>query len=134
MPARPFFYKQSHGIRVTVRPVYLSGQSRPSDGHFMFAYFVRLENIGDSAARLRSRRWLIHDSIGEDREVKGEGVGGEQPLLLPGRVHEYQSFCVLKSPHGYMEGEYFFSRDDHTGFAVEIPRFILQAEGAAPAP
>src|SRR5919107_484173 len=108
MPGRPFFYKETHGMRITVRPLYLPEQSRPVQRHYVFAYFVRIENIGEQAAQLLSRRSLIH----------------------PGQVHEYQSFCVLKSPDGYMEGQYFFVRQDDSKFTAEIPRFQLRAEGA----
>ena len=91
------FYKITDGIRVTVRPVYLPEQSIPEQQQFVFAYYVRIENVGTQSAQLLSRRWRIHDSIGEDTEVAGDGVVGEQPLLIPGGVHQYQSFCVLKS-------------------------------------
>src|SRR4026209_1685509 len=127
MPATPFFHKESHGIRVTVRPVYLRDQSEPSQNHYVFAYFVRIENVSERIAQLMSRRWLIHDSSGEDIEVKGEGVVGEQPILIPGAVHEYQSFCILKSGEGFMEGHYNFLSPDGTTFEAEIPRFILSA-------
>ena len=111
MPQTPaFFYRMTNGIRVTVRPAYPPEQSIPEQQQFVFAYFVRLENVGTRAAQLRSRRWRIHDSIGEDSEVAGDGVVGEQPLLAVGGVHEYQSFCVLKSPNGHMEGEYQIGR------------------------
>lgn len=122
---RRFYYRESHGIRITVRPSFLADQSHPSHRHYVFAYFVRIENVGDQAAQLISRRWLIHDSIGSDAEVEGEGVVGEQPLLAPGRVHEYQSFCILKSGSGHMEGEYHFVRADGSRFAAVIPRFHL---------
>jgi ApaG protein len=128
MRRRPFFYKQSHGIRVTVRPAYLHDQSRPPQRQYVFAYHVRIENVGPQPAQLISRRWLIHDEVGEDTEVEGEGVVGEQPRLAPGQVHEYQSFCVLKSPRGYMEGHYHFVRADGSAFDAEIPRFTLDAE------
>lgn len=130
-----FFYRETQGIRITVRPRYLPEQSRPSQRHFVFAYFVRIENVGREAAQLVSRRWLIHDSSGRDTEVEGEGVVGEQPVLSPGRVHEYQSFCVLQSGSGHMEGSYRFVRGDGSSFDALIPRFILDAEqapGAAP--
>ncbi len=127
MTAMPFFYKESYGIRITVRPMYLREQSKPWMGHYVFAYFIRIENVGEQAAQLMSRRWLIHDSIGEDTEVKGEGVVGEQPVVRPGHVHEYQSFCVLKSAEGFMEGHYDFVRADGETFAAEIPRFLLSA-------
>ena len=128
MRAPPFFYKQTEGMRITVRPLFLRDQSRPSVGQFVFAYFVRIENIGEQAAQLLSRRWLIHDSVGEDTEVAGEGVVGEQPLIAPGQVHEYQSYCILKSPRGHMEGQYHFVRADGTRFDAQIPRFALDAE------
>jgi ApaG protein len=127
MPATPFFHKESRGIRVTVRPVYLRDQSEPSQNHYVFAYFVRIENVSERIAQLMSRRWLIHDASGEDIEVKGEGVVGEQPILTPGAVHEYQSFCILKSGEGFMEGPYNFLSPDGSTFQAEIPRFILSA-------
>ena len=123
----PFFYRISNGIRVTVRPTYLKAQSDPAAQHFVFAYLVRLENVSQAPAQLRSRRWLIHDEIGEDTEVVGDGVVGDQPVIGPGNVHEYQSFCVLKSGEGYMEGEYFFARPDGSSFSAAIPRFTLSA-------
>jgi ApaG protein len=132
---RPFYYQMTGGIRVSVRPLYLPERSNPLGQQFVFAYFVRIENVGAETVQLRSRRWLIHDSVGEDTVVEGEGVVGEQPMLRRGGVHEYQSFCVLKSPAGHMEGEYFFERRDATRFAAAIPRFELVAdESAEPRP
>ena len=87
MTARSFFYRETEGIRVTVRPVYLRDHSEPSQSHYVFAYFVRIENVGTMAAQLLKRRWLIHDSVGDgvDTEVIGEGVVGEQPTIMPER-------------------------------------------------
>ena len=130
MTVPPFYYKESHGIRITVRPVYLREQSEPAAGHYVFAYFVRIETIGADTAQLLARRWLIHDSIGEDTEVEGEGVVGEQPVIAPGNVHEYQSFCILKSGEGFMEGHYNFVRPDSTTFRAEIPRFLLSVSAS----
>ncbi|MFN2603445.1 MAG: Co2+/Mg2+ efflux protein ApaG [Gemmatimonadaceae bacterium] len=134
MPSVPFFHRESSGIRVTVRPMYLRDQSEPSQQHYVFAYFVRIENVGKQPAQLISRRWLIHDSAGEDIEVKGEGVVGEQPVIQPGGVHEYQSFCILKSGEGYMEGHYNFVAADRTEFRADIPRFILSASQSTSLP
>ena len=128
---RPFYYRESHGIRITVRPAYLRAQSRPGSGQHVFAYFVRIENVGPVAAQLVSRRWLIHDSVGEDTQVEGPGVVGEQPVLAPGQVHEYRSSCVLKSTDGFMEGHYRFVRADGSAFEAEIPRFVLHAGPSA---
>jgi ApaG protein len=124
----PFFYAATGGIRVTVQPGFLEGRSRPDIGQYVFAYRVRVENVGDDTVQLLRRRWHIHDSIGEDLAVAGEGVVGQQPVLGPGAVHEYQSYCVLKSPNGYMEGDYTFVRDDGTEITARIPRFTLSVE------
>ncbi len=129
--SRPFFYRETEGIRISVRPLFLPDRSHPAQQQFVFAYYVRIENVGAASAHLLTRRWLIHDSIGEDTVVEGEGVVGQQPYLNPGEVHEYQSFCVLKSPGGYMEGQYLFVRPDGSGFAAEIPRFTLEANQSA---
>lgn len=126
--AAGFYYRITEGIRITVRPNFLPDQSIPEQRQYVFAYNVRIENIGQQSAQLLSRRWRIHDSIGEDTVVAGDGVVGEQPLLVPGAVHEYQSFCVLKSANGYMEGEYRFVRADTTRFEASIPRFQLTAD------
>jgi ApaG protein len=47
----------------------LRDQSDPAAQHYVFAYYVRIENVGALPAQLLSRRWLIHDEIGEDTEV-----------------------------------------------------------------
>jgi ApaG protein len=131
--SRPLFHRITDGIRITVRPTFLAGQSRPAQGHYVFGYAVRIENIGDVDVRLTHRVWRIHDSIGggEDQEVQGEGVVGEQPELTPGTVYEYQSYCVLKSPSGTMEGAYRFERTDGTAFPAQVPRFVLDAGAEA---
>lgn len=126
MTRRAFFYRQTEGIRITVRPTYLREQSRPYARQYVFAYRVRIENVGAQPAQLLTRRWTIADSIGEVTEVEGEGVVGEQPTIQPGRVHEYRSFCVLKSPRGHMEGAYRFVRADGSRFEAQVPRFELE--------
>ena len=62
--------------------------------------------------------------------MTGEGVVGQQPTIAPGHVHEYQSFCILKSRSGWMEGQYHFVRADGTRFDADIPRFTLDADSA----
>jgi len=133
VPAAPFYHSITAGIRITVRPAFLTDQSRPSLGHFVFGYAVRIENVSPVGVRLTHRHWRIHDSIGggEDQEVQGEGVVGETPTIAPGGVYEYQSYCVLKSPSGSMEGAYRFERQDGTAFAARIPRFGLDTGAEA---
>ena len=127
-----FYYRLTDGIRITVRPRYVAEESRPARRRFVFIYAVRIENVGTTPARLVSRRWRIHDSIGLDTTVEGEGVLGQQPLIPPGGVHEYESFCELRSSAGHMEGEYRFVGPDGAGFDAAIPRFALEAAHPLP--
>ena len=132
MASRPFFYKLTRGIRISVRPQFMPEQSNPLLHRFVFIYQVRIENISKQTVQLLSRHWLINDSIGEEYEVMGEGVVGEQPILQPGDVHQYESYCILKSPKGHMEGSYHFAVQDAEPFDAQIPRFILDASAETP--
>lgn len=123
---RPFYHRVTDGIRVTVRPAFLPEHSRPEFGRWVFSYAVRIENVGATAAQLLRRQWRVHDSTGEDTDVIGEGVIGRQPVIPPGEVHEYRSYCELKSPSGFMEGRYLFVRPDGAHFEAAIPRFHLR--------
>jgi ApaG protein len=125
MPHRVFFYRETHGFRVTVRPSYLANESDEHIGRYVFSYHVRIENCSRVGAQLLSRTWIINDSIGEEYHVSGDGVVGQQPLLLPGDIHEYRSFCVLKSGHGCMTGVYSLVDLDAHAFDIHIPTFQL---------
>lgn len=128
MGMQPFYYKETQGIRITVHPVFLPEHSQPLLQQYVFAYFIRIENVSRKRVQLLTRHWVIHDSIGEEHEVVGEGVVGQQPTLDSGSVYEYNSFCVLKSPQGYMEGSYRFIGSDDILFDAAIPRFYLHAD------
>lgn len=121
------FVATTEDITVTVRPVYLDGQSDMIQKKFVFAYFIRIENNGRETVQLLRRHWTINHSSGKVEEVDGEGVVGKQPLLAPGEVHEYNSYCVLETFEGSMEGTYLMMRSNGEKFKVMIPRFILRA-------
>ena len=121
------YQETTSGILVRVRPAFSLEDSSPKEERFVFTYHIELENQGEREAKLLFRHWNIHDSTGEDSEVNGEGVVGQQPLLGPGGTHEYKSFCILKSPAGYMEGHYTFERADGSRFEARVPRFSLAA-------
>ncbi|SEN61912.1 ApaG protein [bacterium A37T11] len=116
------------GVKVSVETMYQPEYSNPENDHFMFAYKVMIENVGDYTVQLLRRRWQIFDSNGTHREVEGEGVVGLQPVLEPGGQHEYVSGCNLKSDMGSMVGTYQMLRQvDGRLFDVEIPKFNLIA-------
>jgi ApaG protein len=123
----PAYTATTENITVIVRPVYLDGQSDFIAKKFVFLYFVRIENHGRGTVKLLRRHWFIHDANEEVKEVEGEGVVGKQPVLRPGLSHEYNSYSILETFEGYMEGTYLMEREDGEVFEVKIPRFTLRA-------
>jgi ApaG protein len=121
------YQETTDGILIRVRPAFSLADSSLDDERFVFTYYVEMENKGEESAKLLFRHWKIHDAGGEDSEVNGEGVVGLQPLLGPGGEHQYKSYCVLRSPAGYMEGDYTFERPDGSRFKARVPRFSLAA-------
>ena len=120
--------KITDGVKVSVETTYQPEYSNPANEHFMFAYKIQIENLGDYSVQLLRRHWIIFDSSGEKREVEGEGVVGLQPVLAPGQHHEYVSGCNLKTDMGSMKGTYQMKRlVDNELFDVNIPEFILIA-------
>ncbi len=117
----------THDIRVTVQPVFLEEQSSPDDHQFVWAYQVRIENLGDRTVRLRNRYWSITDAEGRTQEVRGTGVVGEQPLLRPGDSFEYTSGCPLTTPSGVMVGSYEMEAETGERIEVAIPAFSLDS-------
>ena len=114
-------------ITVTVRPMYLDGQSDFLARRFVFAYSIIIENKGTESVQLMRRHWLITNARGEVNEVEGEGVIGKQPVIDPGASHEYASYSVLETFEGTMEGSYVMQKPDGGQFMVVIHRFVLRA-------
>lgn len=116
------------GVKISVESTYQSEYSNPENKHFMFAYRITIENLSEYTIQLVRRHWNIYDSIGLNKQVDGDGVVGEQPILQPGEMHQYVSGCNLKSDMGFMEGYYEMIREmDNSIFHVHIPRFNLIA-------
>ena len=122
--------QETRGIRIHVTSAYLVERSDPERSSFFFAYTVRILNSGERPARLVSRHWVITDATGRVQEVKGPGVVGMQPALMPGESFEYTSGCPLKTPNGTMHGTYQMAYDDGEMFDAEIPMFGLAVPGS----
>jgi ApaG protein len=114
-------------IRVSVRPIYLDGPSDVMAKKFVFAYFIRIENLGNETVQLLRRQWNISHGDVRTEDVEGDGIVGKQPYIEAGDEHEYNSFCVLETMEGLMEGTYHMQREDGSTFRVVIPRFTLRA-------
>ncbi len=121
------FSEITENIKVSVRPLYLESESNVLSRKFVFAYFITIENLGNETVQLLRRHWIITHDTGKVEEVEGEGVIGKQPFILPGKKHDYNSFCILESLEGFMEGTYMMKRSNGETFSIVIPRFILRA-------
>ena len=119
----------THKIQVEAAAQLLPDRSFPEQRRWLYAYRVRIENLGHVPRRLLRRHWVITDANGERREVRGDGVVGEQPRLEPGQSHEYRSMCDLPTAWGTMEGSFEFVDDDGEECKVRVARFFL-VEGA----
>lgn len=116
----------TEGVRVGANAFYLPDESTPQDNEFVFGYRIVILNDSDKTVTLLDRHWDLIDGQGELREVDGQGVVGQRPRLAPGEAFKYQSFAVLPTPWGTMEGHYTFRREDNSShFKVSIGRFYL---------
>ena len=117
-------------VTVSVSAKYLSNRSDPLRRRFLFSYIVAIANNGSQPVQLLTRRWLIRNGFGRLQVVEGVGVVGETPLIPPGGVHTYESFCPLDTDFGSMSGSYGMSTDDGRQFDAEIGTFSLYAPTA----
>jgi ApaG protein len=118
-----------HLVSVLVETSYLEDQSEPREHRFVFGYTITIRNDGKLPAKLLTRHWIITDANGRQQEVRGEGVVGEQPHLLPGQGFRYSSGAVLETPVGAMQGTYHMVGDDGQRFEAPIPAFSLAIPG-----
>jgi ApaG protein len=94
----------------------------------VFTYRITIENQSEYTIQLLRRHWLISDAGFTAREVEGDGVVGQQPVLEPGQNHQYVSGCNLKSGIGKMVGTYQMERIvDGVKFQVVVPEFTMIA-------
>ena len=115
----------THSVEVRVEAYFLEDQSDIDNQLYTFAYRVKLKSLGQDTVQLLRRHWIITDSTGQVRHVKGDGVVGEQPVLEPGQSYEYVSGSRLESPIGTMEGTYQMVNQKGDAFDVQIPAFTL---------
>ena len=121
------YHKITRGISVSVDSFFLEDQSIPSEGHFVWAYKVKIENQSPDTVQLKRRHWRITDSRGRVQEVQGAGVVGEQPVLHPGETFEYTSGTPLPTCSGIMDGSYSMESEQGEAFDVAIPAFSLDS-------
>ena len=116
---------ENQPIYVDVRSEFVPDQSSADADRYVFAYHVTIENRGQSPAQLISRHWVITDGNQKVQEVRGQGVIGEQPTIMPGERYEYSSGAVLQTPVGSMHGSYQMVDAQGAAFDATIPVFTL---------
>jgi ApaG protein len=107
-----------------------SSLSELDDRRYVFAYHIEIENQGSQAVKLLSRHWWIADTAQGVREVEGDGVVGQQPVIAPGQVFRYSSWCVMPTPSGWMKGSYRMVTTTGETIDVPIPPFSLSTPSA----
>lgn len=118
--------KLSMGVQVSVETYYQPDYSNPVNNEYMFAYKITIENHNDFALQVLRREWHIFDSNGEYREVEGEGVVGQQPVIQPADSFQYVSGCNLRTEMGKMSGKYVMENASTKEiFHVNIPAFDM---------
>lgn len=117
------------GITVRVAPRYLDEQSNPESGEWAWSYHIRVENGSTDDVQLLSRHWIITDGDGRVDHVRGEGVVGDQPVIVPGGSYDYVSGCPLPTSSGTMTGTFTMAAREAL-FEVAIPLFSLDTPGA----
>jgi ApaG protein len=121
------YEETTRNIHIAVEPEFLDDQSEPIEHRYLWSYHVTIENSGLEAVQLLSRHWRITDSRGRVREVRGNGVIGEQPVIEPGAKYEYTSGAPLETPSGFMGGSYRMKTGSGEFFDAGIPTFALES-------
>ncbi|MES2648599.1 MAG: Co2+/Mg2+ efflux protein ApaG [Bacteroidota bacterium] len=118
----------SKGVEISVEVFYQPEYSQPVMHEFMFAYRINIINHNSFTVQLLRREWSIFDSTGEHRQVEGDGVVGQQPVLSSGENFQYVSGCNLKTEMGKMWGIYeMLDTHSQQKFMVDIPAFQMIA-------
>jgi len=112
-------------IQIEVRTRYLLEQSDPEADRYAFAYTVEISNRSNEAVKLLHRYWHITDDNEKVEEVRGDGVIGQQPEILPGQTFHYTSGAVIETQFGSMRGDYEMQNANGEKFKAQIPPFLL---------
>ena len=119
-------HTQTKGIEILVKNWFREDLSIESDSNYFYNYEITIRNRLSYPVQLLSREWHVLHLLFGVSTVRGEGVVGETPILMPGEEFTYVSGCELVNSVGRMNGKFFF-KDLSTEelFYAEIPSFNL---------
>ncbi len=112
-------------VCVSVKTEHLPKHPKSKDNKYAFAYHITISNQYPESLQLLRRYWLITDGNGKKVEVNGEGVVGEQPIIVSGGNYQYSSGALLDTPVGTMEGHYEMRAENGDIVRAQIPLFTL---------
>lgn len=112
-------------IDITVKTEYLPQRSDPSKPLFFFVYKIEITNNGSKIVQLKNRYWHITDAKNNFEEIRGPGVVGDQPILNPGSLYKYKSYCPLTTEFGVMYGHFGMITNNGKKFNAKINPFRL---------
>ncbi|MGR7813288.1 Co2+/Mg2+ efflux protein ApaG [Lacinutrix undariae] len=116
------------GIKISVETRFEDTFYKNYKVYFAFVYRITIENQSNDTVQLNTRYWEILDALNHVEVVEGDGVVGQNPVLIPGESHTYNSGCLITSPFGAMKGYYIMKNfTNNTAFKVMIPTFKLNA-------
>ena len=118
---------KNNNISIKVHSNFIRDRSLPENSIFLFSYDVVIKNHNLFDVQLLSRYWHIQDGNGVVEEVRGPGVIGLRPVIKPGEIFKYSSFCPIKTPLGVMKGSYKMRSTKEEVFEAKIGTFILRA-------
>ena len=104
---------------------FLDAESEPEEGRYAFAYTITITNRSAEPVQLLGRHWKITDGYGNQQEVRGKGVVGQQPVIEAGTCFRYTSGTLLETAVGFMTGSYQMLSSSGEEIEVPIPEFSL---------
>ncbi len=115
-------------VKISITPSFKYAYLEAGKTYFVHKYTITINNYSEVPIRVDSRFWQIHDLLHGYKVVQGEGIIGEQPVILPTQSHTYSSSCILLSEIGSMQGFYTITNMvDQKPYIVVIPNFNLIA-------
>src|SRR3569623_910818 len=129
-PIEAMYRAITRQIEVLVEPEFFPERSSPDNRLFFWAYSIVIVNEGNESVQLKTRHWIITDGLGQQQEVRGEGVVGAQPHIAPGERYENTNGVQLTTPSGFMTGSYQMVTESGEAFDLAIPLFSLDSPDA----
>lgn len=118
---------QTDGIVVSAGPV-LVDENESLKNHFMWCYYLCIENNSNHKIQLVGKDWNITDDLGNRYSDTSAGFKGELPELEPGEYFEFTSEAPLKSANAVFYGSCKIKTEGQNQMKdIRIPTFSLSA-------